>query len=181
MKKKSAKTGLTELEGNVLAVVWRNQPTTAYKLRHSFSESPVGELALSQGSIYPLIERLKKRGYVKAVASGDARQTEHLSCTKEGEGAVAAWLFDMPAMVPPDPLRSRIVSLAALSGPERSRWVAEARVAVSQTIAAIEEFAEAYRGPYFDMAHDNARSIALARLKWLDRVETNIASLPKGP
>ncbi|HJR83068.1 MAG TPA: helix-turn-helix transcriptional regulator, partial [Sphingomicrobium sp.] len=88
MTKKSAETGLTELESHLLSIVWRTQPTTAYQIRQVFAQSPTRNLALSQGSVYPAIERLKARGYVRSVALGDGRKTEKLHCTRAGETAL---------------------------------------------------------------------------------------------
>lgn len=176
MKKKSPETGLTELESLILSAVWKHQPTTAYQVRHAFSQSPSPDVPLSQGSIYPAVERLKKRGYIKGVASGDARQTEHLTCTEEGEGAIKAWLFDMPRRLPADPLRPRILALPILSESERVQWIRTAQAAVLETIAAVEEFSQVYSTPLYEIMHDNARSLLLAKVRWLERVEARLES-----
>jgi DNA-binding PadR family transcriptional regulator len=59
MRKRYASTGLTELEGQVLSILWRKQPTTTYQIRRAFARSPTNDLALSLGSFYPVIDRLK--------------------------------------------------------------------------------------------------------------------------
>ena len=78
MKRKSAATGLTEFESHVLALIWRHQPTTAYQVRHAHAQSPTLDMALSQGSVYPAIERLKGRGLIAAVALKDRSAKELL-------------------------------------------------------------------------------------------------------
>ena len=177
MKRKSRATGLTEFESHVLALIWRHQPTTAYQVRHAHARSPTLDFALSQGSVYPVIERLKARSLVRAVALQDKRRTEHLSCTKAGEAAVKAWLSDLPSRLPDDPLRSRILALSILGKAERDEWVKVAKQCLFEDLAEVEEFAEANPGRLLDLAHDNARSTLLARIRWLERVETKLESI----
>ena len=177
MKRKSRATGLTEFESHVLALIWRHQPTTAYQVRHAHAQSPTLDFALSQGSVYPVIERLKARGLIRGTALQDKRGTEHLSSTGAGDDAVRSWLNELPARLPDDPLRSRILALSILSRDQRVEWVKKAKDCLLQDLAQVEEFAEANPGPLLDLAHDNARSTLLARIRWLERVETKIASI----
>ena len=179
MKRKSRVTGLTELESHVLALIWRHQPTTAYQVRHAHAHSPTLDFALSQGSVYPVIERLKAHGFIEAAAVNDRRRTEQLSCTKAGGEAVKAWLTDFPARLPDDPLRSRILALSILEKDQRSDWVKSARECLLQDLAHVEEFAEANPGPLLDLAHDNARSTLLARIRWLERVEGKLETIER--
>lgn len=177
MRKRSTSTGLTELEGQVVSIVWRQQPTTAYQIRRAFARSPTRDLALSQGSIYPAIERLKKRGLIRATRVAGARKAEHLTCTPMGDEAVKGWVCDVGNQLPDDPLRSRVLSLSILSGAERREWVNAAKTAVLNELAQVDEFAESHPGALFELAHDNARSSLLARHRWLERVEAKIGSL----
>lgn len=177
MKRKSRVTGLTEFESHVLALIWRYQPTTAYQVRHAHAHSPTLDFALSQGSVYPVIERLKARGLINALALKDRRRTEQLSCTKAGEEAVKAWLADLPARLPDDPLRSRILALSILKKNQRAQWVKSAKDCLLQDLAHVEEFAEANPGPLLDLAHDNARSTLLARIRWLERIESKLETV----
>jgi DNA-binding PadR family transcriptional regulator len=177
MKRKSGVTGLTEFESHVLALIWRHQPTTAYQVRHAHAHSPTLDFALSQGSVYPVIERLKKRSFIDAVAVNDRRGTEQLSCTRDGEEAVKAWLTDFPARLPDDPLRSRILAVSILGKGERADWVKSAKECLLQDLAQVEEFAEDNPGPLLDLAHDNARSTLLARIRWLERIEGKLEAI----
>jgi hypothetical protein len=70
-----------------------------------------------------------------------------------------------------------VLSISVLSHAERNQWVNAARAALLGELAQVDEFAEANPGAVFELAHDNARSSLLARLRWLDRVETKIGSL----
>ena len=177
MKAKSPTTGLTELESHVLSLIWRMQPVSAYQIRQAFAHSPTRSVALSQGSIYPTVERLKRRNFVKATPQNYKRRTDHLSCTKDGEEAVKAWVSDFGVQLPEDPLRSRVSALSILSKDQRSAWLESAKSSILRDLANVEEFAQEHQGPLLDMAHDNARSTLLARLRWLERIESRIESL----
>ena len=177
MKAKSPTTGLTELESHVLSLIWRMQPVSAYQIRQAFAHSPTRSVALSQGSIYPTVERLKRRNFIKATPQNDKRRTDHLSCTKDGEEAVKAWVRDLAVQIPEDPLRSRVSSLAILSKDERVAWVESAKSSILRDLANVEEFAQEYQGPLLDLAHDNARSTLLARFRWLERIKSKIETL----
>lgn len=177
MKAKSPTTGLTELESHVLSLIWRMQPVSAYQIRQAFAHSPTRSVALSQGSIYPTVERLKRRNYVSATPQNDKRRTEHLSCTSDGEEAVKAWVRDFAVQLPEDPLRSRIPALSILSRDERVAWLDSAKSTILRDLANVEEFAQEYQGPLLEMAHDNARSTLLARFRWLERIESRIDDL----
>ena len=177
MRNKSPETGLTEFESHLLSLIWRNQPTTAYQIRQGFAQSPTRNAALSQGSVYPAVERLKSRGYVRAETTEDRRKTEQLSCTKAGEKVLKDWLFRLPTHLPEDPLRSRVIALQLLPAAERASWVKSAKAALLEDLAKVDEFAADYRSPFYELAHDNARSSLLARIRWLERVESKLSSI----
>ena len=83
----------TELEAHALSLILRCPSLTAYQLRQSFAESPTRLIAMSQGTAYPLVQRLKKRGFIVAEeVPGDGRKAERLRCTAEGKDALRAWL-----------------------------------------------------------------------------------------
>ena len=177
MRNKSPETGLTEFESHLLSLIWRNQPTTAYQVRQGFAQSPTRSAALSQGSVYPAVERLKSRGYVRSVPTEDRRKTEQLSCTAAGEKVLKDWLFRLPSHLPEDPLRSRVIALALLGAKERADWVKSAKTALLEDLAKVDEFAADYRSALYELAHDNARSALLARIRWLERVESKLDSI----
>lgn len=169
---KLASTGLTELESHALSIIWRMQPITAYEVRQAFAQSPTRNVALSQGSIYPLVERLKKQGYVRgAPVKGDRRKSEHLECTSAGEEAIRDWIREMGLQLPEDPLRSKVLAIGLLPKAERTEWARSVRTALLRDLANIEEFAQSYPGPLFEIAHDNARATLLARIRWIERIE----------
>ena len=65
---------LTDLELTVLGIIWKDGPSTAYALMRELAESPTSHYRAGAGSIYPLVARLKKRGYLN---SEDGKQGRH--------------------------------------------------------------------------------------------------------
>lgn len=180
MKKELRRTDLTELESHLLSLVWRNQPTTAYRIRKIFGQSPTQDIALGQGSVYPAVERLKSFGYISSKRLEDRRGTEQLRCTAAGEAALKNWLFRLPGNLPDDPLRTRVLALSVLDMKSQMDWVRLARTALLEDLAQVDEFASEYRSLLFDFAHDNARSSLIARIRWLERVEQELGGAPGG-
>lgn len=163
----------TELEAHALSLILRCPSLTAYQLRQSFAESPTRLIAMSQGTVYPLVQRLKKRGFIEAEeVQGDGRKAERLRCTAAGEDALRAWLWRSDLAIPEDPLRSKVLILGVLTQPERQRWAKTMRAQLLEALADFEDFAEANPGPLLQLAHDNARTSLLARIRWVERVAT---------
>lgn len=161
----------TELEAHALSLILRRPSLTAYQLRRAFADSPTRVIAMSQGTVYPLVQRLKKRGLIAAEeVAGDGRNAERLRCTSAGEAALKGWLWRNDLAIPEDPLRSKLLILDLLDSEERRRWANEMRGQLLEVLANLEDFAETNPGPWLDLAHDNARTGLLGRIRWIERV-----------
>jgi len=164
---------LTSRESSVLAMVLRNQPVTAYRVRRIFADSVVTNLTRSTGTVYPIIQRLVLRGYVTKVAAvGSNRGTELLSCTELGVGAIRDWVqrIDGEDLVLEDPVRSKLSHMGVLDPAERIRWLAALRSALTDRLADLEEYGRRNEHlPFMDLTQDNARSTLVGRLEWIDR------------
>lgn len=171
MQKRIASARLTELENLVLSIIWRTQPTTAYQVRHAFGRTRSEDTPASQGTVYPAIERLKRRELIEARGTSDRRNTKHLWCTGPGEDAVRKWVLSVSGRLPDDPLRNRALALAVLAPAECADWVKRAKMAVLEDLAEVEESAQAKTGALLEVIHDNARLMHLARVRWLERLE----------
>jgi len=177
MRRKRSEAGLTELESQVLSIIQRFQPVTAYQVRLAFARSSTERQTLSQGSIYPVVVRLKERGLVVGALSDRSRKTERLECTPVGERIVRGWLFDFSQPLPHDPLSVRFFALPALDEADRKAWVSSAKGAILSKLADIEEAAQAGVGTHHELIHDNARLASLARIRWLERVEARLDAM----
>ena len=171
------KRALSEVEGCVLALIQESGPVTAYAVRTEFLDSPSPQWSGSAGTIYPLVERLKRKGLirVKVRYTGD-RQGRHLSLTAPGVQAFERWLSvpvpDWVAGVPPDPLRTRVRFLAALPPRARRRFVTEALQSARRQLRFLEEDCERQRAldPFQVLMARGAILSMQARLTFLEEV-----------
>jgi len=121
-------TELTELEQAALGVVGREGPCSPYRVRKAFLASPTPSWSGSAGTIYPLMRRLEELGLlVSREVDGDGRATLHYRLTASGRRAVKRWLrppLPAAAVGPgPDPIRTRLQFLGALSDAERREFL----------------------------------------------------------
>jgi DNA-binding PadR family transcriptional regulator len=122
---------LSEIEACVLALVAVDGPATPYAIRNVFLQSPNPQWSGSAGTIYPLIERLLRRKLIRSKVCLTGRRRGHqISLTTAGSRALRAWLsLPLPewvAGVPPDPLRTRIRFLGAISANRQRVFVQNA-------------------------------------------------------
>jgi DNA-binding PadR family transcriptional regulator len=167
------RTELTSRESMVLAMVQRNQPVTAYRIRRIFADSIVTNYTNSTGTIYPIIRRLVRRGYVAAqVVEDSKRGAELLRCTEAGVEAIREWIqrIDGEDLVLADPLRSKLSHMAVLKPSERIRWLNALRAALTASLDDLEEFGRKNQDiAFYVLVQDNARSTLVGRLEWVNR------------
>jgi DNA-binding PadR family transcriptional regulator len=175
---------LTDDEGTFLALLIRIQPATAYQLSKIYADSPVSNFGTSKGKIYPLVDRLEKRGLLKRRAvKGDARRSDWLECTARGQEAVRAWVMEIRPthILLDDPLRTKLQSFDLLSKDEQLEWIVGAKAELQQKLEELEAYASEVTVPYKEQVHDNAVSSVRSRMEWLDRLLASIvrAKQPK--
>jgi len=129
---------LTELEGTVLGVIWRDGPLTTYAIRSTFSKSRNSHFSGSAGAIYPLVERLKKVGLIHATLHKQgSRESRRVTITPTGKQALRQWLSqdksDM-AVVEFDPIRTRLHFLGILTPRQRERFIRESMASLQREI-----------------------------------------------
>src|SRR6476661_1613616 len=84
---------LTELEQCVLGVIWRDGPMTAYEIAALFAKSLSPYWSGSAGAIYPVVQRLRKRGLVRGTRkSWNGAQKTVLAATRKGVDVLRHWL-----------------------------------------------------------------------------------------
>lgn len=164
---------LSHHESHVLALVQKWQPTTAYFVRKALQRSLASSFSDSPGSVYPVIERLKKRGLVVAMLAGeDGRRTEHLTCSVEGEAEIAAWLsrIDPADLLPEDPWRTRVLFAELLTPAARTDLYRQLRAAAQGQLEELQARAGAVADDGFREALEGARLQTEGRIVWLDRL-----------
>jgi len=164
---------LTDDEGTFLALLVRVQPATAYQLSKIYADSPVSNIGTSKGKIYPLVDRLEKRGLLKKrPVKGDARGSEWLECTSRGEAAVRTWAMDIKPthILLEDPLRTKLQSFDLLSRDEQLEWIVKVKDDLQKKLEELEVYGAEVTVPFKELVHDNAVSSVRCRMEWLDRV-----------
>ena len=119
---------LTELEASVLGSLSVCQPCTAYVIRRLYAKSVTPTWSASAGTIYPALQRLVRRGLVRAeVSNHGRRQSRVLSLTAAGQRRLEAWLeepLEADVLGPPmDLLRTRVGFLGVLSPAKQRRFL----------------------------------------------------------
>ncbi|MBN8846112.1 MAG: helix-turn-helix transcriptional regulator [Sphingomonadales bacterium] len=145
MSSRKDQSDLTEYECHLLAMIGDEQPTTAYRLRKRIAELPSAGMSSSPGAIYPIVTRLKAKGYVTAAPiEADGRNTELLLVTKDGRGAIRRWIkaITPEQLLPDDPLRTRASFAQFLGAGERGAWLHRVKAALEDKLAELEEAGE---------------------------------------
>jgi DNA-binding PadR family transcriptional regulator len=84
---------LTNLEHLLLGLL-HQKPASGYTLRKIFATTPLGHYSDSPGSIYPALNRLRRRGLVRPAKDQPTtgRGTLLLSLTPQGRAELRSWL-----------------------------------------------------------------------------------------
>lgn len=125
MSEEGKERALTELEGAALGVVLRDGPCTSYAVKELFRASPSDFWSGSAGAIYPLMQRLEKRGLVASVPGSTGRRgRKDYRITAAGRRAFRRWLTDAEraAGMGFDPLRTRLVFFDQLTPQARATF-----------------------------------------------------------
>ena len=173
-----AASELTHDEGTFLALLVRIQPATAYQISKIYADSPVSNFGTSKGKIYPMIRRLKERGLLSSrLVGGDGRKSEVLKATARGRDAVRKWVMQIKReyLLPEDPLRTMVQSFELLSKDEQLGWISSARAGLEAKLVELDEYGASVHVPFKEQVHDNAVTLLIARMAWLDRVEESVS------
>lgn len=130
---------LSELEGAVLGFIRATGGCTAYAVRKALAESRSSHFSSSAGSVYPLLKRLEKRGFIRTQRtkrSGAGSRLCRLSA--DGEAALRRWVVPPVtgnmAAVSLDPIRTRVLFLDLVTPSQRKRFLKQAENALSAEI-----------------------------------------------
>jgi DNA-binding PadR family transcriptional regulator len=142
--------GLSEIEACVLALVSVDGPATPYAIRKVFLHSPSPQWSGSAGTIYPLIERLLRRKLIRSKTCLTGKRRGHqISLTNRGSRALRLWLSlpipEWVAGVPPDPLRTRVRFLGAVSANQQRAFLRNAYKQTQAHLHAVEADCERKR------------------------------------
>lgn len=134
---------LSELEACVLGLLWADGPCTAYAIRRVFQGSLSPHWSGSAGAIYPLFDRLERRGLIHSQPHAKGRRaSKRFSLSAEGLSALRSWLKppvpDWAIGLPVDPLRIRLRFLGALPPRQRASALADLTRRTEEHLRVIE-------------------------------------------
>lgn len=121
----------SELEGAALGIVGTLGPMSPYAVLAEFARSPSGYWSASAGAVYPVVQRLVRRGLLSfRRRPRGSRTTATCAITARGRLALVAWIgppwtFQVESSTF-DPIRTRVSFLAALRPRARVRFLREA-------------------------------------------------------
>ena len=141
---------LTNLELLLLALL-QPRPASGYALRKSFTTTPLGHYSDSPGSIYPALQRLRRRGLVRPLPQQPAngRRAQLFTTTPKGLNELRAWLkcpiTSDEVQHDPQGLMLRFVFCAQFFGNGSARaFVLQLGTRLHETILELESY---LRGP----------------------------------
>ncbi len=168
---------LTDSEGALLTLVLRQQPVTAYQIGKFFASSPVHTFNTSTGKLYPLIQRLKGRGLLRAEeVPGDLRGTQRYACTEAGEQVLRKWITSLRPEhdLLHDPLRKKLQAFDLLSKQEQLEWLCSARSRLEAKLEDVEGWPAEREGPFGDLVKESAKAAITGRIYWLEQARKRI-------
>lgn len=150
-KLRSSNGQLSEIEGCVLGLLSVEGPATPYAIRRVFLRSPNPQWSGSAGTIYPLIQRLLRRKLIRSkLCLTGKRRSQRISVTPSGSRALKQWLSvpipEWVAGVPPDPLRTRVRFLDAISATQQRVFLQNAHQRTQAHLHIVEADCERKRG-----------------------------------
>lgn len=164
---------LSHHESHVLALIHKWQPATAYLVRKTLPKSIASSFSDSPGSVYPVIDRLKNRGFVTVRSpQGGKKNAELLSCTQAGVEHLKAWIRTsrQEEALPEDPWRTRSLFSRILDPEDRKAWLLDLRAVAEQQRSSIIERTEFADEPSEIDALEHALLTTEARIVWVDRL-----------
>jgi DNA-binding PadR family transcriptional regulator len=177
----------SELECFTLGLVWQLGPCSPYDVRRHMQQSPSTQWSGSAGAIYPLMQRLQRRGLLvaKSERNGKRRRKEY-TVTSKGIAALKEWigppLSPEAVTVSYDPLRSRARFLGVMTPAQRREWVEAAAAALQEVSRRVESWRQTYAtgdDPFTAAVNRHGELDVQWRQAWLDEVQNSLTSIHK--
>ena len=167
----------TELEHCVLGFIAQHQPCTAYIVRKCLGESLSSYWSSSAGSVYPLLERLRRKAWVlvrEEIFGTRVRRLYRLGAA--GRRHLDRWLSAPVSPVAAahtyDPLRTPVFFLDLVGDEPRREYLEDALRQTSRVLAQHREELESVRekgSPCEILGREGAIEELEARSRWLRR------------
>lgn len=176
----------SELECFTLGLIWQLGPCSPYDVRRHMQESPSTQWSGSAGAIYPLMQRLHRKGLLAARSErrGKRRRKEY-SVTSNGIAVIKQWigppLVSDAVTVAYDPLRSRARFLGLMTPAERREWVDAASLALAEVAERVEHWRQTYAtgsDPFAAIVSRHGELDVRWRRAWLAELRAAVDAAP---
>lgn len=176
---------LTNLELTALANVWKKSGCTAYQVMKEFSGSTSAHFRSGAGSIYPIMDRLERDGYLRSEQSDRGSQTRTIyEITAKGRRSLTQWLTppieESDLAITPDPIRTRVYFLEFLPPDDRTAFLKRVHGELKQELEANKEVLREYeesQNTYGALAMRGAVRVMEARIDWIAELRRTIRAL----
>jgi len=173
---------LTELEQCVLGVIWRDGPVTAYEVANLFATSLSSFWSGSAGAIYPVVQRLRRRGLVRgATRAWNGTRKTVLTASDKGVDVLRNWLtppLPIAAAGPTyDSIRTRMFFMNVLPLALRQQFVDDAERITREQLVLARKAHEAQKALGNDSEALGVLGVMLeikARLTWLRAIRESM-------
>lgn len=167
---------VSELEGCVLGIIWRDGPVTAHAVRMELARSPNTLWSGSSGAVYPLVRRLATAGMVTARSEREGlRQRKLYRLTASGRRALSGWLGPRlnaaHTLAFFDPLATRSYFLGALDPRKRERFFSESDLILREQQLELHRMAVAEEDEWNRLILEGAAHMVKMRILWLRRAQ----------
>lgn len=165
----------TELECCVLGYIAQEQPCTAYAVRKRLGSSLSSYWSSSAGSIYPLLERLRRRRWILVSEEPFGKRIrKRYRLSASGRRQIERWLSapvsSRAASHTYDPLRTPVFFLDLVDPDRRRDYLEDARRQTEATLSGHRrELAEvrSQSSPFEILGREGAIGELEARLEWI--------------
>jgi len=174
---------VTDLEAMIIGSVVKSPDRTRYSVRMVFQRSLSGYWSGSAGAVYPAVDRLIARKFLKESPSGTAsRPSKSLVATKAGQRQLAEWMNDTsgPALALIDPLRVKINFLDIVHSNDEVAWLESVEDSLRENLNAIVALTKEQSGDRLDeMISRGMIATSKAQLSWIRNEISRIQKLDK--
>lgn len=181
-KKTAKKRELTKLELTAIGIVWKKSSCTAYQIIREFRKSSSSYYQSGAGSVYPLMTRLERDGFLRTKESKRGKQDRQVySVTAKGRKALVEWLSpplpESDFTVLSDPIRTRVFFLEALTPAKQREFLKVTHEFLKQELERVESELEQYReakNTFGVLAIEGAVHETKARIEWISELRRSL-------
>ena len=171
------------MENTVLGIVWKRGPCTTYSVMKELQASTSTFFRDWAGTVYPIVNRLLKSGYLGCKRKRGSRGEKMVHITESGNFQLKIWLtgeVEAPEVAQTvDLLRLRVFYLAAIEPSQRFQFIDDAVLKLEAHKLHCEEAVKSYRSmddKFSALATEGVIHETTSRIEWLKSLKTSLAT-----